>query len=335
VKAGLAICQTGLHFCVLNATFCLTMPRMSGRHINAADASVTDAARVAADGGTLYIVATPIGNLEDITRRALRVLSEVDIIACEDTRHTRTLLNHFGIKTKTVSYHEHNEHERTDELVERLAAGANIALVSDAGTPAINDPGFRLVRAAIERGLKVVSVPGATAFVAALVASGLPTDEFYFAGFLPPREHARRLRLAALRAMPATLIFYEAPHRILAALTDAREILGEREAAVARELTKLHEEIARGRLTDLIARFSGATAARGEMVLLIDRTVIAEASAAAGAQPTPNIAALVAAFAAEGLDPRAALKRAARELGLNRDEAYRRLTSERAQAKRE
>jgi 16S rRNA (cytidine1402-2'-O)-methyltransferase len=296
-----------------------------------ADAVATDA-HVAA--GALYIVATPIGNLEDITRRALRVLSEVDLIACEDTRHTRTLLNHFGIKTKTVSYHEHNEHERTGELIARLAEGANVALVSDAGTPAINDPGFRLVRACIERSINVTSVPGATAFVSALVASGLPTDEFYFAGFLPPRGHARRLKLAALRATPATLVFYEAPHRIADALTDAREILGEREAAVARELTKLHEEIARGRLTDLIARFSGQAAARGEMVLLIDRTVIAEAADAA-AQATPNIAALVAAFEAEGLDPRAALKRAARELGLNRDAAYRRLVSERAQAKHE
>jgi 16S rRNA (cytidine1402-2'-O)-methyltransferase len=306
------------------------MPERTTADADAADAQAADA-RVA---GTLYVVATPIGNLEDITRRALRVLSEVDTIACEDTRHTRTLLNHFKIKTKTVSYHEHNEHERTAELVSRLAEGANLALVSDAGTPAINDPGFRLVRAAIERGIQVVSVPGATAFVSALVASGLPTDEFYFAGFLPPRGHARRLRLAALRATPATLVFYEAPHRILDALTDAREILGEREAVVARELTKLHEEIARGRLTDLIARFSGEHAARGEMVLLIDRTVIAGA-AAEGAQQTSSIGALVAAFEAEGLDPRAALKRAARELGLNRDEAYRRLVSERAQAKQE
>ncbi|MCA1555989.1 MAG: 16S rRNA (cytidine(1402)-2'-O)-methyltransferase, partial [Acidobacteria bacterium] len=169
----------------------------------------------------------------------------------------------------------------------------------------------------------------------ALVASGLPTDEFYFAGFLPPRRHARRLRLAALRALPATLVFYEAPHRISDALTDARDILGEREAAVARELTKLHEEIARGLLTDLIARFTGEHAARGEMVLVIDRTVIADESATAGEQQTPDIAPLVAAFEGEGLDPRAALKRAARELGLNRDEAYRRLVAERAQAKRE
>jgi 16S rRNA (cytidine1402-2'-O)-methyltransferase len=304
---------------------------MSGRITAAATTTVAAGAAF----GTLYIVATPIGNLEDITRRALRVLSEVDLIACEDTRHTRTLLNHFGIKTKTISYHEHNERERAIELVARLAEGANVALVSDAGTPAINDPGFRLVRAAIERGLNVVSVPGATAFVSALVASGLPTDEFYFAGFLPPRQHARRLRLAALRAVPATLIFYEAPHRISDALTDAREILGEREAVVARELTKLHEEIARGRLTDLIARFSGEHAARGEMVLLIDRVVIAAEASTGATQPTPNIAALVAAFEGEGLDARAALKRAARELGLNRDEAYRRLVAERAQAKQE
>ncbi|HLL73537.1 MAG TPA: 16S rRNA (cytidine(1402)-2'-O)-methyltransferase [Pyrinomonadaceae bacterium] len=290
-------------------------------------------AAVAAAAGTLYLVATPIGNLEDITHRALRVLGEVDIVACEDTRHTRTLLNHFRIAAKTVSYHEHNEHERAVELTARLSEGASVALVSDAGTPAINDPGFRLVRACVERGIRVVPVPGATAFVAALIASGLPTDEFYFAGFLPARTHARRLRLASLRSIAATLIFYEAPHRIGVALADAREILGEREAAVARELTKLHEEIARGRLTDLAARFSVAGGARGEMVLIIDRTVIAETSE--GVEQTPDIAALVAAFEGEGLDPRAALKRAARTLGLTRDEAYRRLVAARAEGKRE
>jgi 16S rRNA (cytidine1402-2'-O)-methyltransferase len=287
--------------------------------------------RTSATAGTLYLVATPIGNLEDITQRALRVLREVDLIACEDTRHTRTLLNHFGIATKTLSYHDHNERERAAELAARIDGGASIALVSDAGTPGINDPGFRLVRACVERDINVIPVPGATAFVSALVASGLPTDEFYFAGFLPSRQHARRLRLAALSAIPATLIFYEAPHRIAGTLADAREILGEREAAVARELTKLHEEIARGRLTDLIARFSGSTVARGEMVLVIDRHVIAGDET--GEPQTTNIAALVAALEAEGLDPRAALKRAARELGLNRDEAYRRLVAARAQAK--
>ena len=279
--------------------------------------------------GTLYLVATPIGNLEDITRRALRVLAEVDLIACEDTRHTRTLLNHYGITTRTTSYHEHNERERAAELCARIAAGASVAVVTDAGTPGISDPGFRLARAAAEQGARVVPVPGPTAFVAALVASGLPTDEFYFGGFLPARAHARRQRLQQLCALRATLVFYEAPHRISESLRDAREILGERQAAVARELTKLHEEIARGRLGELAERFAGEQAARGEMVVVIDRTVI-EDGAGEGARAAVSIAARVAELEGEGLDQRAALKRAARELGLSRGEAYRRLVSERA-----
>jgi 16S rRNA (cytidine1402-2'-O)-methyltransferase len=286
--------------------------------------------------GTLYLVATPIGNLEDVTRRALRVLAEVDLVACEDTRRTRALLEHFGIRARTVSYHEHNERERADELAALLERGASVAVVSDAGTPGINDPGYRLVRAAIERGADVVPVPGPSAFVAALVASGLPTDEFYFGGFLPARAHARRQKLDEVSRLRATLVFYEAPHRIAQALADAREILGEREAAVARELTKLHEEIARGRLGELAARFSNEGAARGEMVLVIDREVIAEeAGAGKGGtgKDSASVAASVAALEAEGLDHRAALKRAARELGLTRDEAYRRLASERARSK--
>lgn len=286
-----------------------------------------------ASPGTLYLVATPIGNLEDITQRALRVLAEVDLIACEDTRHTRLLLERYQIETKTVSYHEHNEQTRAAELTARLAEGLNIALVSDAGTPAISDPGFRLVRAAAEQGLRVVPVPGATAFVAALVASGLPTDEFFFGGFLPARTHARRARLTELRTLSTTLVFYEAPHRIGEALADAREILGERRAAVARELTKLHEEIARGPLSELAARFSAEGAARGEMVLIIDRTVIEDERSAHAESATQTVAALVAELEAEGLDQRAALKRAARALGLTRSEAYRRLVSERARDK--
>jgi 16S rRNA (cytidine1402-2'-O)-methyltransferase len=282
--------------------------------------------------GTLYLVATPIGNLEDVTRRALRVLSEADVIACEDTRRTRALLEHFQIRAKTVSYHEHNERERAEELVVMLEAGSNVALVSDAGTPAISDPGYRVVRACVERGLRVVPVPGPSALVAALAASGLPTDEFYFGGFLPPRTHARRQKLSALRALPATLVFYESPHRVAQTLTDAREVLGEREAAVARELTKVHEEIARGRLSELAARFSNEGAARGEMVLVIDREVIEEEKSV-DADAASSVAERVAALEAEGLDRRAALKRAAREMGLTRDEAYRRLTSERAGAK--
>lgn len=277
--------------------------------------------------GTLYLVATPIGNLEDITHRALRVLGEVDLIACEDTRHTRKLLNHYGIKTKVTSYHDHNERERTSELIQALASGTNVAIVSDAGTPSISDPGFRLVSEASKQGMTVIALPGPAALIAALVASGLPTDEFFFAGFLPARSGERRAHLAKLRELPATLIFYEAPHRIAATLRDAREILGERKAVVARELTKIHEEIARGRLSELAEHFASEERPRGEMVLLIDRTPIESEMQSGG--KTRNIAALVEEFEAEGLDHRAALKRAARELGLNRDEAYRRLVAER------
>ncbi|MDT5060793.1 MAG: rRNA (cytidine1402-2-O)-methyltransferase [Acidobacteriota bacterium] len=281
--------------------------------------------------GTLYLVATPIGNLEDITQRALRVLREVDLIACEDTRHTRVLLNHYGIKAKMLSYHEHNERERAAELSELLAAGDSIAIVSDAGTPGINDPGFRLVNDAIRLGIPVVPVPGPTAFVAALIASGLPTDEFFFGGFLPARTTQRRARLLEARSLNSTLIFYEAPHRIAQTLRDAREILGEREAAVARELTKLHEEIARGRLSGLAERFASDDAARGEMVLVIDRNVIGVEMDETDSEL--DIAARVAALESEGLDNRAALKRVARELGLSRSEAYRRLVAAREQNK--
>ncbi len=277
--------------------------------------------------GTLYLVATPIGNLEDITHRAVRLLREVNVIACEDTRHTRKLLNHYGIKTRTISYHEHNERERGLELLKLLEAGSDVAIVSDAGTPGISDPGFQLARLAIENNLLVVPVPGPSALIAAMIASGLPTDEFFFGGFLPARSGARRTRLAELRSIPATLVFYEAPHRIAAALRDAHEILGEREAVVARELTKMHEEIARGRLSELSARFSSSERARGEMVLIIDRTVIK--SALENNDSVVSIAALVMSLEAEGLDHRAALKKAARELGVSRDEAYRRLVAER------
>ena len=275
--------------------------------------------------GTLYVVPTPIGNLEDITQRALRVLGEVDLIACEDTRHTRKLLNHYSIKTKTISYHEHNERERAAQLCAMIEAGKSVALVSDAGTPAISDPGFRLVRLAIEAGLPVVSLPGPSALITALAGSGLPTDEFFFSGFLPARSGARRTRLEELRSIPATLIFYEAPHRIVPTLNDSLEILGEREAVVARELTKLHEEIVRGRLSELAARFSSSESVRGEMVLMIDRTVISSEEVKVGT----SVSALVAMLEASGLDHRAALKKAARALGIPRAEAYRRLLAER------
>jgi len=275
--------------------------------------------------GTLYLVPTPIGNLEDITQRALRILGEVDLIACEDTRHTRKLLNHYAIKTKTISYHEHNERERAVELCGMLSAGKNLALVSDAGTPLVNDPGFRLVQLAIAGGIPVVPLPGPSALVTALIGSGLSTDEFFFGGFLPARTGARRLRLAEVRTIAATLIFYEAPHRIAATLRDAREVLGDREAVVARELTKLHEEIARGPLSVLAERFASSQNARGEMVLIIDRTEVAGDTSEGS--PVEDISILVARLEGEGLDHRAALKKAARELGIPRAEAYRRLVA--------
>lgn len=275
--------------------------------------------------GTLYLVATPIGNLADITHRALQVLSDVDLVACEDTRHTHKLLNHYGINTKTISYHEHNEQPRAAELIDRLKQGTNIAVVSDAGTPSISDPGFRLVRAAIENDIPVVPVPGPSALITALIAAGLPTDEFFFAGFLPARTNARRTRLSELQSVPGTLIFYEAPHRLAATLAEAYEILGEREAVVARELTKLHEEIRRGLLSKLAADYTEKTDVRGEIVVLIDRNVIG-----AAVNEIVSIAALVDQFERDGLDHRAALKKAARELGLSRAEAYRKLLSERS-----
>lgn len=277
--------------------------------------------------GTLYVVATPIGNLEDITHRAIRILSEVSLIACEDTRHTRKLLNHYGIKTKSVSYHEHNEREQAVKLIEQIKAGADVAVVSDAGTPGISDPGFRIVRLALERNVRVVPLPGPTALISALVASGLPSDEFFFGGFLPARATARRKRLEELSTIPATLVFYEAPHRIVETLKDARAILGEREAIVARELTKLHEELMRGPLSELMKQFdSSQHEPRGEMVLVIDRHAVAGTENKPGA----SVATLVAGFEAEGLEPRAALKKAAKQLGLSRAEAYRQLTVERS-----
>ena len=274
--------------------------------------------------GTLYLVATPIGNLEDITQRALRVLGEVDVVACEDTRHTRKLLNHFGIKTKTISYHEHNERARAEEICKLLVSGKNVALVSDAGTPLINDPGFRVANAAIELNLPVVPIPGPTALVSALVASGLPSDQFFFAGFLPARAGARRAKLDELSAIPATLVFYEAPHRITATLADALDVLGNRPAAVARELTKLHEEIARGSLRELAQRLGTSSPVRGEMVLLISGAGADEAPATGDSEPASSrLIERVSELEREGLEAKAALKQAARELGMKRDEAYR------------
>ena len=206
--------------------------------------------------GTLYVVATPIGNLDDITFRALRVLDEVDLIAAEDTRHTRGLLDHFGLRTPMTSYHDHNETEKAGQLVDRLRQGEFIALVSDAGTPAISDPGYRLVTAAIAAGVRVVPVPGASAIAAVLSASGLPPDRFVFEGFLPAKQKERQRNLEALRGETRTLVFYEAPHRIRDTLADMAAIIGDRDAVIAREVTKLHEEFMRGKISELAARIA-------------------------------------------------------------------------------
>lgn len=272
--------------------------------------------------GTLYLVATPIGNLQDITLRALDVLRKVDIIACEDTRHTRNLLNHFNISKRTVSYHEHNEHERSEELAERLVRGESIAIVSDAGTPGICDPGFRIVQRAVEIGARVVPIPGAVAYVNAVIASGLPSESVFFGGFLPAKKSERQKRLTEIRDIPATLVLYEVPHRLAKSLTDCLEILGNRRSAAARELTKLHEEIVRGTLADLIVTFSAASV-RGEIVLVIDR-----ASKPVGPDAKPaSLVGRVKELENDGTDRKTSLKQAAKEFGISKSEAYRILES--------
>ena len=221
-------------------------------------------------GPSLYLVATPIGNLEDITLRALRVLKEVDLIACEDTRQTLKLLSHYGIQTRLVSYHEHNEMTKASELVVDLEGGAKIALVTDAGMPGISDPGFRLIALAIWHHVPVVPIPGASAFLAALVASGLPTDSFRFSGFLPAKSGQRRKLLESVKDSPRTQVFYEAPHRLLETLADVVELLGnDRHVVVAREVTKLHEEFLRGRAREILGQFKARGDVKGEITLLI------------------------------------------------------------------
>lgn len=273
----------------------------------------------------LYLVATPIGNLEDITLRALRVLRSVDRIACEDTRQTQKLLNHFGIKTPTVSYHMHNEGSRSEELTAELKAGARIAVVSDAGTPGIADPGGQIAAAAIAAGVAVFPVPGANAAISALIASGLPTERFTFHGFLPAKAGARKTALEALPRDGATHVFYEAPHRILDTLADVEAILGEGQTVVvARELTKLHEEFLRGKAGDLRSELSARASVRGEIVLLMSLSDSSGESVATG-----SIADVVAALiASQGLSEMAALKRVAKERGLGKSEAYRELQRE-------
>jgi 16S rRNA (cytidine1402-2'-O)-methyltransferase len=275
--------------------------------------------------GCLYLVATPIGNLEDITLRAVRVLKEADLIACEDTRQTQKLLQHYGIHKEMVSYHEHNELTRAPELVIQLEQGAEVALVSDAGMPVVTDPGYRLVAQCLRHHIPVIPIPGPSAFVAALAASGLPTEEFLFVGFLPSRAGARRKKLEALKAEPRVVVLYEAPHRLAETLSDAAEILGSRPAVVAREVTKIHEEFLRGSLAELRDAARKRTP-RGEITLVIGPATDA-------GEPAPSTVSLrqrVEQLEAEaGMDRKAALKQAARERGLGKREAYKQLLLER------
>jgi len=267
--------------------------------------------------GTLYLVATPIGNLEDVTYRAVRVLREVDLIACEDTRHTRKLLDHYGISKPLTSYHEHNEAERAEELAAKLRAGTNVALVSDAGMPLVSDPGYRLVAAAIRAGVPVVPIPGPAALLAALAASGLATDSFFFAGFLPPKSGQRARALEALRDQTATLVFYEAPHRILETLEDIERIFGAgRPVVVARELTKLHEEFLRGTASEVRAALASRAAVKGEITLLIGRE-------RAPAVDETSIEDAVDACLRAGMSRMDALKEVARRRGLSKRDVYR------------
>ena len=265
--------------------------------------------------GSLYIVATPIGNLEDITYRAVRVLREASLIACEDTRQTRKLLDHYGIQKPTVSYHDHNETERAQELVARMLGGESVALVTDAGTPLVSDPGYRLVNAAILNEIPVLPIPGPSAALTALAGSGLPTDAFHFGGFLPPKMGARARLLEALAGEEATLVFYEAPHRILEALQAIQDALGPRPVVVARELTKLHEEFLRGSAEEIRAQLAARDAIKGEFTILIGKAT----------QPPPDdtpVEEAVEALVRAGAPRMDAIKQVARRRGLSKREVY-------------
>jgi 16S rRNA (cytidine1402-2'-O)-methyltransferase len=295
------------------------------------EAQATDAApgdrnrRDLDQGAALYLVGTPIGNLEDITLRAVRVLKEVHVIACEDTRQTQKLLNHYGITTRTISYHQHNEMTRSAELVKAMQEGGSLALVSDAGMPGISDPGFRLVSLAIRHRVPVVPIPGAAAFLAALVASGLPTDSFRFSGFLPAKRGERRAALEAIKSSPRTQVFYETPHRIVEALEDVVEVLGTlRHVVIAREVTKLHEEFLRGRAGEVVETLKSRDGVKGEITLLIGKAE--EAPAQVSAESRVSVRQRVEQImAAEKVDEKAALKKAAKERGVSKSAAYREL----------
>jgi len=275
--------------------------------------------------GTLYLVATPVGNLEDITLRALGILKEADLIACEDTRHTAKLLTRFGIRTPRESYHKFNEQTRTTRLVQKLREGKKIALVSDSGTPLVSDPGYELVAACRREGIPVIPVPGPSAVIAALIASGLPTDSFFFAGFLPPRRSLRRRRLQQMTDIPATIILFEAPHRLLASLEDMAAVLGARRASIARELTKVHEELLHGTLPELLGVLQARSRIQGEITVVIDR---GQGTANTEIHPASLIQHLEAEMKKTGLPRNEALKSVAKQRGLTRKQAYNQLNDE-------
>ncbi|HEX9078393.1 MAG TPA: 16S rRNA (cytidine(1402)-2'-O)-methyltransferase [Desulfuromonadaceae bacterium] len=265
--------------------------------------------------GTLYIVATPIGNLDDITYRAVRCLSEVDLIAAEDTRHSLKLLNHFHISKPLTSYFDHNQQFKGERILEALRQGRSVALISDAGTPCVSDPGYNLVRDAVAEGISVIPIPGACAAVTALSAAGLPSDRFTFAGFPPARQGKRRAFLAEMAALPGTLLLYEAPHRLEATLGDIREVLGERQIVVARELTKIFEEFIRGPVSDVMAAVAQGKA-KGEVVILVSPGETVQQAAA----PLEEVVRQL--LDREGLSVKDAARKAAAITGVSRNEAY-------------
>ncbi|HEY3975389.1 MAG TPA: 16S rRNA (cytidine(1402)-2'-O)-methyltransferase [Candidatus Sulfotelmatobacter sp.] len=298
--------------------------------MNDADAEIR--ATLKSSGPALYVVGTPIGNLEDITLRALRVLKEVDVIACEDTRQTQKLLNHYAIATRTTSYHEHNEMTKSAELVKDMQEGASVALVTDAGMPGISDPGYRLIALAIRHHVSVVPIPGASAFLSALVASGLPTDSFRFSGFLPAKRGERRAALEAVKNSPRTQVFYEAPHRVVETLEDICEVMGNaRQVVIAREVTKLHEEFLRGFAGEVLENLKARAAVKGEITLLIGKAEEEVARVGTDAacpeqsrRVRPSVRQRVEQIMAEEkVDEKAALKKVAKERGVSKSEAYR------------
>jgi 16S rRNA (cytidine1402-2'-O)-methyltransferase len=275
--------------------------------------------------GTLYLVATPVGNLEDISLRALRILKEVDLIACEDTRHTAKLLTRYSIGTPRESYHKFNEESRAPRLIQLLREGKNIALVSDSGTPLVSDPGYEIVSACRREGIPVVPIPGPSAAIAALIGSGLPADSFCFAGFLPARSALRKRRLEELAGVPATLIFFEAPHRILASLEDMIAVFGQRRASMARELTKIHEEFLYGTLAELLDLLRSRLSIQGEITLVVEH---GEAAPVSESYPESIKEHLESVIEKTGLSRNEALKIVARQRGISRKQAYNQLNEE-------